>query len=102
MSQALLYCIVQKSECMKIEGNVWNYGRPNVAILGEKKYVHTEDYNQCNVIKFLFFPVILCKVKKENLFRQKRNNFVLTLKLIFNVILIIFFKTKKSVACAQS
>ena len=37
MSQALLYCIVRKSECMKIEGNVWNFGRPNVAILGEKK-----------------------------------------------------------------
>ena len=81
---------------MKIEGNAWNYGRPNVAILGEKKYLHSEEYNQCNVIKFLFLPIILCKVKKENLFRQKRNNFVLTLKLIFNFILIIFSRPKKA------
>ena len=81
---------------MKIEGNVWNYGRPNVAILGLKNHVHSEEYNQSNIIKFLFLPIISCKVKKENLFRQKRNNFVLTLKLIFNVILIIFSRRKKA------
>ena len=53
--------------------HVPKYGSPNVAILSQKKYMLSEENNQCSVIKFLFFVNnVSCKVKKENLFQEKK------------------------------
>ena len=52
---------------------VAGYGSPNVAIFSEKKYVLSEENNQCNVIKFLFLSIIFhVKLKKKTYFRTKK------------------------------
>ena len=57
----------------------------------KKKYVLSEENNQCNVIKFLFLSIIFNVKLKKTSSVQKRNNFVLTLKLIFNVLTLKFW-----------
>ena len=53
--------------------HVPKYGSPNVAILSQKKYMLSEENNQCSVIKFSFFVNnVSCKVKKDNLFQDKK------------------------------
>ena len=49
-----------------------NYGSPNVAILSEKKYVLSEENNQCNVIKFLFLSIIFNAKLKKKLLQYKK------------------------------
>ena len=84
-----------------------NYGSPNVAILSEIYiyiyiYIYcvcmcvcvcvlSEENNQCNVIKFLFLSIIFHVKFKKTLFGTKRNNFVLTLNLIFNLLTLKFW-----------
>ena len=65
------------------------YGSPNAEILSEKK-------NMCSVKKimqcyqFLFLSIFHKKLKKT-CSGQKRNNFVLILKLIFNMLTLKFW-----------
>ena len=49
-----------------------NYGSQNVAILSEKKYVLSEENNQCNVIKFLFLSIIFNVKLKKKLLQYKK------------------------------